>query len=57
MVGYDLTPWASAVDFEFSASASTLATMTLGSAAKSVARLSQVGARLLQSVRRRILVN
>lgn len=50
MVGYDLTPWSWAVDFEFSASASTLAMTTLGSAEKSLATVSHIGARLLQSV-------
>jgi len=49
MVGYDETPWACAVFLAFSASASTLAMMTFSSLAKVLARLSQVGARLLQS--------
>ncbi len=49
-VGYDLTPWLSAVDLEFSASASTLAIRTDGSAEKSEAKASHVGAKVLQSV-------
>lgn len=49
MVGYDLTPWSCAVALEFSASASTLAITTLGSLAKSVATVSQIGARLQQN--------
>lgn len=51
MVGYDLTPWSWAVDLEFSASASTLAMMTFGSAEKSLATVSHIGARLLQSIK------
>ena len=50
MVGYDVTPCDWAVPLEFSASASTLAISTEGSEAKSSARDSQIGARLLQSV-------
>ena len=50
MVGYEETPWSLAVAFELSASASILATKTLGSFAKSVATVSQIGARVLQSI-------
>ena len=50
MVGYDLTPCSSAVDLAFSASASTFAISTEGSDAKSLARISHVGASDLQSM-------
>jgi hypothetical protein len=49
MVGYEETPCSVARAFAFSASASTLAIRTLGSLTKSLARVSQIGARVLQS--------
>lgn len=50
MVGYDSTPWSSAVALALSAVASTLAMMIEGSDLKSLASASHVGARLLQSI-------
>lgn len=49
MVGYELTPWDDAVLLLLGDSASTLATRTLDSAAKSLASSSHVGASVLQS--------